>query len=348
MDFAYAYTEEQQRFRQEVRDWIAKNVPEEMKDPNDGRDFTEEQWGFWREKHIEMAAMGWLFPTYPSEYGGGGLSGDHESILGEEFRDARVPWSGSSLLFATLLVWGTEEQRQKFLVPLLKGEKTSWQKLTEPKGGADLANYESRAVRDGDDWLLTGQNVFISGRPRPGWQPAGPDYLYGPMMTDADAPRHRNLGYFIIPVPAEGLEVKEMALLPGHDQHAIFMDNVRVPGDHLIGGDTQGWQVMGAHLEQEHGGRGRAVPRDELVDDLVSYAKGKERNWAEARWGATPWCSRWLWKPLSTPTGTTFWHGAPTGCTRAGWRSTSRATCPTSTAESPASATPGGSVRSWG
>ena len=251
----------------------SENVPEEMKDPQDGRDFTEEQWGFWREKHIEMAAMGWLFPTYPSEYGGGGLSGDHESILGEEFRDARVPWSGSSLLFATLLVWGTEEQRQKFLVPLLKGEKTSWQKLTEPKGGADLANYESRAVRDGDDWLLTGQNVFISGRPRPGWQPAGPDYLYGPMMTDADAPRHRNLGYFIIPVPSEGLDVKEMALLPGHDQHAIFMDNVRVPGDHLIGGDTQGWQVMGAHLEQEHGGRGRAVPRDELVDDLVSYTK---------------------------------------------------------------------------
>ena len=273
MDFAYAYTEEQQRFRQEVRDWIAQNVPDEMRDPNDGRDFTEEQWAFWREKHKEMAAKGWLFPTYPSEYGGGGLSGDHEAILGEEFRDARVPWSGSSLLFATLLVWGTEEQRQKFLVPLLKGEKTSWQKLTEPKGGADLANYQSRAVRDGDDWLLTGSNVFISGRPRPGWQPAGPDYLYGPMLTDPDAPRHRNLGYFIIPVPAEGLDIKEMELLPGHDQHAIFMDNVRVPGDHLIGGETQGWQVMGAHLEQEHGGRGRAVPRDELVDDLVEFTK---------------------------------------------------------------------------
>jgi alkylation response protein AidB-like acyl-CoA dehydrogenase len=278
MDFAIAYTEEQQQFRQEVKDWIAKNVPEEMKEPVDSRDFTEEQWRFWREKHIEMGAMGWLFPTYPSEYGGGGLSGDHEAILAEEFREAQIPWSGSSLLFATLLVWGTEEQRQKFLVPLLKGEKTSWQKLTEPKGGADLANYQSRAVRDGDDWLLTGQNVFISGRPRPGWQPAGPDYLYGPMMTDADAPRHRNLGYFIIPVPAEGLEVKEMALLPGHDQHAIFMDNVRVPGDHLIGGETQGWQVMGAHLEQEHGGRGRAFPRDEVVDNLVAYTRETERD----------------------------------------------------------------------
>jgi alkylation response protein AidB-like acyl-CoA dehydrogenase len=272
VDFAYAYTEEQQRFRQEVRDWIAKNVPEEMKDPNDGRDFTEEQWGFWREKHIEMAAMGWLFPTYPSEYGGGGLSGDHEAILAEEFREAQIPWSGSSLLFATLLVWGTEEQRQKFLVPLLKGEKTSWQKLTEPKGGADLANYQSRAVRDGDDWLLTGSNVFVSGRPRPEWT-SGPDFIWGPMLTDPDAPRHRNLGYFMVPVPSEGLEIKEQNLLNGHDQHAIFLDNVRIPGDHLIGGDHQGWQVASTTLEQEHGGRGQAFPRDEVVDDLVTYAK---------------------------------------------------------------------------
>ena len=280
MDFAIAYTAEQQTFRQEVRDWIAQNVPEEMKEPIDSRDFSEEQWRFWREKHIEMAAKGWLFPTYPSEYGGGGLSGDHEAILAEEFRQARIPWSGSSLLFATLLVWGTEEQRQKFLVPLLKGEKTSWQKLTEPKGGADLANYQSRAVRDGDDWLLTGSNVFISGQPRPGWTPAGPDFLYGPMLTDPDAPRHRNLGYFIIPVPSEGLDIKEMELLPGHDQHAIFMDNVRVTGDHLIGGETQGWQVMGAHLEQEHGGRGRAAPsaRDAFPLDMLQYTKETERN----------------------------------------------------------------------
>jgi alkylation response protein AidB-like acyl-CoA dehydrogenase len=271
VDFAYAYTEEQQRFRQEVRDWIAKNVPEEMKDPNDGRDFTEEQWRFWREKHIEMGAMGWLFPTYPSEYGGGGLSGDHEAILAEEFREAQIPWSGSSLLFATLLVWGTEEQRQKFLVPLLKGEKTSWQKLTEPKGGADLANYQSRAVRDGDDWLLTGQNVFIGAHGETEW-------LFGPMLTDPDAPRHRNLGFFMIPVPSEGLQIREMDLLIGHRKRSIFLDNVRVPGDHLIGGDHQGWQVANTSLEQEHGGRGRAFPRDKVVDSLVEYTKGTEQD----------------------------------------------------------------------
>jgi len=278
MDFAVAYTDEQQRFREEVQAWVAENVPENMKQPVDGREATEEQWRFWREKHREMGAKGWLYPTYPKEYGGGGLTGDHESVLAEEFRHARVPWSGSSLLFATLLVWGTEEQKAKFLPDLMSGEKTTWQKLTEPKGGADLANYQSRAVRDGDDWLITGQNVFISGTPRPGWTPAGPDYMYGPLLTDPDAPRHRNLGYFIIPVPSEGLEIKEMNLLPGHDQHAIFMDSVRVPGDHLIGGEHQGWQVMGAHLEQEHGGRGQAAPRDEYADKLVDYVSGTRHN----------------------------------------------------------------------
>ena len=275
MNFAVAYTEEQERFRAEVRAWIAESVPAEMRDPVDNRDFSEEQWRFWVEKDKELAAKGWLYPTYPKEYGGGGLTGDHEAVLAEEFRNESIPWSGSSLLFATLLVWGSEEQKQKFLVPLMKSEKTAWQKLTEPKGGADLANYQSRAVRDGDDWLLTGQNVFISGRPRPGWTPAGPDYIYGPMLTDPDAPRHRNLGYFIIPVPSQGLEIREMNLLPGHEQHAIFMENVRVPGDHLIGGETQGWQVMGAHLEQEHGGRGKAAPspRDEFAGKMVEWAR---------------------------------------------------------------------------
>ena len=266
MDFALAYTEEQERFRNEVRGWIEENVPTERRDPVDSRDITPEQDAWWRDKHKDMATKGWLYPTYPKEYGGGGLTGDHETVLAEEFLRAGVPWSGSSLLFATLLVWGTEEQRQKFLLPLISGEKTAWQKLTEPKGGADLADYQSRAVKDGDDWVLDGQNVFISGR-------GIPDYLYGPMMTDPDAPRHRNLGYFIIPAQVDGVDIKEMDLLSGRSQHQIFIDSVRVSGDHLIGGDHQGWQVLGTHLEQEHGGRGQAFPRDEVVGNLVGYVR---------------------------------------------------------------------------
>jgi len=278
MDFALPYTEEQESFRREVKTWLESNIPEDMREPIDARELTKEQFLFWRGKHVELAEKGWLYPTYPKEYGGGGLSGDHETIIEEEFERARASRGpNAGLILSTLLVWATEEQKQKFLVPMLKGEKASWQKFTEPKGGADLADYQSKAVRDGDDWLLTGSNVFVSGRPRPEWG-ITPDYIWGPMMTDPDAPRHRNLGYFMVPVPSEGLDIKEQNLLVGHDQHAIFLDNVRVPGDHLIGGDHQGWQVASTTLEQEHGGRGQAFPRNEVVDNLLDYTRDTKHN----------------------------------------------------------------------
>ncbi len=287
MDFALPYTKEQEEFRQEVRSWLDENVPEEMKEPYDSRDFSREQYVFWRETHQKLAAKGWLFPTFPKEYGGGGLTGDHETIISEEYQNYRVPNNFTNqFVFPALLVWGTEEQKQKFLVPLLKSETTAWQKFTEPSSGADLADYKSTAVRDGDDWLLTGSNVFVSGKPRPQWDAGGPNYLFGPMMTDPDAPRHRNLGFFLVPVPSEGLAVQEQALLPGHDQHAIFLDNVRVPGDHLIGGDHQGWQVSNTSLEQEHGGRGQAFARNEVVDELVEYTKGAKAGDAVAQQSA--------------------------------------------------------------
>lgn len=274
MDFALPYTPEQERFREEVRTWLEENIPEDMKEPNDSLDFTDEHWWFWREKHKELAKKGWLYPTYPKEYGGGGLTGEYETIIDEEFHRARaVHGFSESMILATLLVWGTEEQKQKFLVPFLTGEATCHQRLTEPKGGADLASYEGRAVRDGDDWLLTGQNVFISAYGRE-------DYLPGPMMTDPDAPRHRNLGYFMVPNPAPGLVVNEMELLVGHRQKAVFMDNLRVPSENLIGGDHEGWQVLGTHLEQEHGGRGKAFIKDEVIDNLTNYARDTKRNGA--------------------------------------------------------------------
>lgn len=274
MDFTLPYSEEQERFRHEVRSWLEDNIPDDMKDPIDGRDFTEEQFGWWREKNKEIASKGWLYPTFPKEYGGGGLSGDQETILQEEFLSAGVPRGGFTAPFVlpALLVWGTEEQKQKFLTPILTGEAVAWQKFTEPQSGADLANYQSKAIRDGDDWVLTGQNVFVSGKG------PSPDFLYGPMVTDPEAPRHRNLGYFMVPYPSPGLEVRNQNLLMGGDQHFVFLDNVRVPGDHLIGGDHQGWQVSMTSLEQEHGGRGQAFPRDEELDNLVTFTKETKLN----------------------------------------------------------------------
>ena len=279
MDFSLPYTAEQEKFRTEVREWLEGNIPAEMRNPVDMRDFSKEQYLFWREKHRELAQKGWLYPTFPKEYGGGGLTGDHETIIEEEFhRAGALRGLTNGVVYPALFVWATEEQKQKFLVPLVTGEKIAWQKFTEPHSGADLADYQSKAVQDGDDWILNGSSVYVSGRPRPEWNVPGPDYLFGPMLTDPDAPRHRNLGFFMIPNPTEGLDIQEQELLNGHDQHAIFLDNVRVSNDHLIGGDHQGWQVANSSLEVEHGGGGKAFPADEVIENLIDYSKENKND----------------------------------------------------------------------
>ena len=272
MDFAYTYTEDQEEFRQEVRSWLEENIPAEMRAPVDRMELSQTQYDYWREMHKVLAEKGWLYPTYPKEYGGGGLTGEHETILQEEFRRARVvPGFTNALVFPTLLVWADDQQKDKFLKPLLSADKVAFQNFSEPNAGSDLASLQSRAVRDGDDFILNGQKIWISGV-------GEPDYLFGPFMTDPDAPRHRNLGYFMAPFPADGLSQERMDLLSGDDQSVFFFDNVRVPGDHLIGGDHQGWQVTQTTLEVEHGGRGQAYPQDEALDNLLEYVKTAPSN----------------------------------------------------------------------
>lgn len=282
MDFSLPYTDEQETFRKEVRSWLAENVPGDLKDPIDPRDFTVELNERWRGVHKELGKKGWLYPTFPKEYGGGGLSGDHETIITEEMNRAGVPSNFTSdNTLPPMQVWGSDEQKEKFLKPIVTGEKTVWNKLTEPNGGADLANVQGTAVKDGDEWVLNGEHVYVSGRGKPG-------FLLGPMKTDPDAPRHRNLGYFIIPVPdwnpdtgstgLDGLSIYEMNLINGHDQHNIVLNDVRISGDNLFGGETQGWQVAGTTMESEHGGRGKAFPIDTPVDNMIEHLGDKNSD----------------------------------------------------------------------
>ena len=274
MDFEYHYSPEQNRFREEVRAWIAENVPPGVRGPIDPEEMSDELFAIAVDLRRKLGHKGWLYPTYPKEYGGGGLTPQHEMILQEETGGRRLPSVFSNmLLLPAILVWGTPEQKQKFLPGLFKGETIAFQNFTEPQSGSDLANIKSVAVQDGDDWLISGQKIFVSGG-----GPAKPNLLFGPIMTDPQAPRHRNLGYFLIPYPSQGLQLTPMRLLNGVNQNFVFMDSVRVPGDHLIGGDHQGWQVSQTTLEQEHGGRGQAFPNDRGVDRLISYARDTKHN----------------------------------------------------------------------
>jgi len=279
MDFQYRYTQEQDQFRGEVRAWLSENVPDNMTDPTDPNDRTPEQLEFAHELDKKLAKKGWLFPTMPEEYGGGGLTAEHSTIITEEFKRKRVI-SPMGSIPAALLVWATDEQKAKFLPPLLSGEMTCNTLLSEPRGGADLAALETRAVRDGDDWLITGTKCWMN-------RPSEPGFMFGPAVTDPDAPRHRNLGYFAIEVPSPGVTFQSMDLLMGNHSQFIFLDNVRVPGANLIGGDHQGWQVASAALEGLHGGNSlRGAQEDEVFEwgggghfpwnDMVGYLQDTE------------------------------------------------------------------------
>ncbi|MEK9135580.1 MAG: acyl-CoA dehydrogenase family protein, partial [Bacteroidota bacterium] len=164
----------------------------------------------------------------------------------------------------------SEEQKKKFLTPILRGEACVWQLFTEPEAGSDLASLKSRAVEDGDDFIVNGNKIFVG-------EKFYTDYLYTLAVTDPTAPRHNNMGAFLIPVDLSGITITYLDLMTGV-KRAVYFEDVRVPKEYLIGGKTQGWWVANSTLEVEHGGGGRVAPRNRIVDELIAYAKKSRRQ----------------------------------------------------------------------
>ena len=272
MNFQYVYSAEQEAFRQEVRTFFDQRVPAYREAPVDPESIDDDTFAYFRDVHKEMGERGWLYPTYPEEYGGGGLSADHEMVVQEEMARRKIPRHFSNgLVLPSILVWGTEAQKKKFLPTLLTGQETCYQTFSESQAGSDLAAITSTAVRDGDDWIINGHKLFITGIREP-------DLMYGPFVTQPDGARHHNLGYFLIPYPSPGVTLERMTLLNGPGQLFIHFDNVRVSSEHLLGGENQGWQVAATTLEEEHGGRGAAFSPDEDLQELLAYVRDTKRN----------------------------------------------------------------------
>ncbi len=257
MDFEPAYTAEQEAFRAEVRAWLEEHVPRIEGDPD-----SDENYPKYRELGRKLGEKGWLTPTAPVEYGGGGLSVDHAIILGEEIDryDLTLPPyydSGGRLGGASILVWGNEEQKKRFLPPIFKGEVVTWQLLTGPEAGSDLAGTQTDARRDGDAYVLNGEKIFVGGS-------HGADYLWTIARTDPNGERHKNLSWFLVPYNTPGVTVRPMALLGDGGEgigagykNTVYFEDARVPADHLVGGENHGWDVATTHLELEHGSGGR-------------------------------------------------------------------------------------------
>ena len=283
MDFETSYTEEQEQFRREVRAWLEANMPAGIVHPADPIDLTYDQYQLRRDLGRGLGAKGWLWPTASTEYGGGGLSLDHAVVIEEEMDSYGLPAppyydSGGRLGGASILVWGTEEQKQYFLPPIFRGDVRTWQLLSEPEAGSDLANVKTSALPDGDDYIINGQKIFVGSG-------MGADYVWTLTCTDPEAPRHKNLGWFMIPADLPGITVEPMDLLISGGEsgagsgvkNTVYFDNVRVSSFHLVGGHNEGWKVATTHLELEHGTGGR-IGRDSVVDRLFEHCRNTKRR----------------------------------------------------------------------
>jgi alkylation response protein AidB-like acyl-CoA dehydrogenase len=253
------YTPEQQAFRAEVSQWLDAHVPEGLSGRTTSADESALRYQQRRQLGRELGACGWLYPRAPREYGGGGLDFDAALVLDEEAHKRGLglpPYydSGGRFGSGTILVWGTDEQKQELLPPIYSGQVRTWQLLSEPQAGSDLASARTSAVRDRDDYVLNGQKVYVG-------SDHGADRLWVIAMTGRPEDRHHNLAWFMVDADTAGIEVRPQHLMStvgegegdvGH-KNTVYFTDVRVPASRLVGGENNGWKVASTHLEMEHG-----------------------------------------------------------------------------------------------
>ena len=226
----------------------------------------------WRQV---LHANRYLAAAWPAEYGGGGLSELEQVILAEEFNKAGVPTGGSNDAFSiqmlgnTLLRWGTPEQKQHFLPRILAGDDIWCQGYSEPNAGSDLGNLGTRAVLDGDEWVVNGQKI---------WTSAGhlADWIFVLCRTDTEVVKHKGISFLLCPMRQPGVEVRPIKMMSGESEfNEIYFTDARVPRDNVVGQVNGGWAVAMTLLGYERGEAAATMPimfRGE-VDRLVALAR---------------------------------------------------------------------------
>ena len=261
MVFDRSESQEQQAFRWAVRAWLEEHAPTNLAIPADASPLDRQTQETIKEFRAQLGDQGWLAPAWPAEYGGGGLGMAAAMIIEQELSRLRLPTMGDNYRWVpAVMTWGTEEQKQKYVVPCLRGRTITWQAFNEANSGSDLASVRTRAIWDGDDFVLNGEKSFITGR-------FDPDYLWTLAVTDLELPRRENLGILMVDARLPGIEIKTLRLLAGSERRLTF-DNVLVPSACLVGGPTQGWEIAQSILERERGGMPERYSQFEYTDDI--------------------------------------------------------------------------------
>ena len=257
-----AFTAEEEAFAAEIREWLQAN----LEPPGDDLD-----WG--RRWQAKLAADRWVGIHWPTEYGGRSATPVQVALYNLEYARSRAPQPvnrvGINLAGPTLLAHGTDEQKARWLPPILDASELWCQLFSEPGAGSDLASLATRAVPTDDGWLLTGQKVWTSYAAEARW---------GICLarTDADVPKHKGISYLVVDMQAPGIEVRPLRQITGEFEfNEVFLDDVFVPRSHLVGDLNNGWAVANTTLAHE---RGTSFPFKEQVlhesylDDLYRLA----------------------------------------------------------------------------
>jgi alkylation response protein AidB-like acyl-CoA dehydrogenase len=218
----------------------------------------------------KLATKGWVAPAWPKEYGGAGLSVMQQFIFNEEMARAGAPrpnFLAIGLAGPTIIVHGTDAQKREHLGGILSGETFWCQGFSEPESGSDLASLETRAVQDGDDFIINGQKIWTSGAHRA-------DRMMLLARTDTEQPKHKGISYFLVDMNTPGITVRpltNMADTPSFNE--VFFDNVRVPKKDLLGEINRGWYVATTTLDFERSGIISGAGLERLVSELIAYMR---------------------------------------------------------------------------
>jgi len=275
-------TKEQQQLKQEIRTYLETHITsellEELKHTPDGGPI-------WREYIKQMGKDGWLGIGWPVEYGGQGRTPLEQYIFLEEVdrSGVNIPFITLETVGPTLMKLGTEKQKEYFLPRILNGEVEIAVGYSEPQAGTDLAALETRAEKDGEDYIINGQKVFTT-------MAHVADYIWLAARTDPNVPKHKGISIFLVPTNTPGFSVTPMNLM-GERSNVTYYDNVRVSKDALVGKENMGWHYITTQLSLERLMLSTYSKMKRTVEETIEWAKetvieGKpvfEQEWVQEK-----------------------------------------------------------------
>jgi len=274
-------TPNEQKFRDAFREWLGANLPAPWQGNTNSEDRSD-YIRYLREWQQKLYLGGWAGISWPQQFGGRGASLMEQAIFQEELARANAPQLigtiGLSLVGPTIIAMGTDEQKARYLAPILSGEEIWCQGFSEPNAGSDLASLSTKAVRDGNDFVVNGQKIWTSFAQLADW-------CLQLVRTDTEAPKHKGITCLLVDMRSEGISVRPLRQMSGDSGfNEVFFSNVRIPVSQVLGTVNQGWTTAITALMNERANLGTAaqVVFKRNLEALIDRARTIQRNGSSA------------------------------------------------------------------